>query len=199
MRAFVRYAREIDAIVCAEGVETAGELARLADLDVAFVQGYLVARPAAPWPPLEPAAATASEATFRAVFGAAGSAVDRDDPDDRLRRLARDLARARTAEELDACLRPVADEIGADEVRIVARPPAVAAEVQAGDPHADPAQVAALLDGGYRSKLTLPIGDTGIRIEAYSRADRSWTRFHVGRAHIITHQLEPVLERLHAG
>ena len=32
---FVRYARDIDATVCAEGVETLEELDRLADLDVA--------------------------------------------------------------------------------------------------------------------------------------------------------------------
>jgi EAL domain-containing protein (putative c-di-GMP-specific phosphodiesterase class I) len=43
--AVVRYAARTGSVVCAEGVETAEDLAALADLDVAQAQGYLVGRP----------------------------------------------------------------------------------------------------------------------------------------------------------
>ena len=50
---FVRYARDIDATVLGEGIETIAELTRLAELDVAYGQGYLIARPAAAWPSID--------------------------------------------------------------------------------------------------------------------------------------------------
>jgi EAL domain-containing protein (putative c-di-GMP-specific phosphodiesterase class I) len=55
--ALVRYARDIDATVCAEGIETTQELQYLAELDVAYGQGYAIARPAPPWAPIDPDAA----------------------------------------------------------------------------------------------------------------------------------------------
>jgi diguanylate cyclase (GGDEF)-like protein/PAS domain S-box-containing protein len=55
----VRYARDIEATVCAEGVETLHELECLADLDVTYGQGYAIARPAPPWASIEPQAAAA--------------------------------------------------------------------------------------------------------------------------------------------
>ncbi|HVC68996.1 MAG TPA: EAL domain-containing protein [Acidimicrobiales bacterium] len=50
MRAVVAFAREVGTSVIAEGVETRGELDVLRDADVHLVQGYLLARPAPPWP-----------------------------------------------------------------------------------------------------------------------------------------------------
>lgn len=50
MRAVVAFAREVGTSVIAEGVETRGELEVLRDAEVHLVQGYLLARPAAPWP-----------------------------------------------------------------------------------------------------------------------------------------------------
>ena len=64
---FVRYARDIDATVCAEGVETLHELERLADLDVAYGQGYGIARPAAPWAAVAPEATAACLRSFDAT------------------------------------------------------------------------------------------------------------------------------------
>ena len=85
---FVRYARDIDAIVCAEGIETTAELAELAELDVAFGQGYYIGRPSAPWVDVDPESATASRASFRAAF-----AEDHVGSD--LEQLMRELALAR--------------------------------------------------------------------------------------------------------
>ena len=52
VEAFVRCARHTGTSICAEGIETPGELEMIARLDVAVGQGYLLARPAAPWPKL---------------------------------------------------------------------------------------------------------------------------------------------------
>jgi EAL domain-containing protein (putative c-di-GMP-specific phosphodiesterase class I) len=67
-RSLVAVAAEIDALVVAEGVETAAESATLADLGIHFGQGFLLARPgplpapdmAAPVPDMAPAAAPLS-------------------------------------------------------------------------------------------------------------------------------------------
>ena len=48
VESFVRFARDVGATVCAEGIETLDELAVLADLDVEWGQGFALARPGAP-------------------------------------------------------------------------------------------------------------------------------------------------------
>ena len=53
MCAVVAFAREVGTSVIAEGVETRGELDVLRDAEVHFVQGYLLARPGAPWPDIK--------------------------------------------------------------------------------------------------------------------------------------------------
>ena len=52
------FAGRVDAWILAEGVETAAEATRIADLDVPLAQGYFFGRPAPPWADLEPAAAS---------------------------------------------------------------------------------------------------------------------------------------------
>lgn len=54
---FVTFARRTNAQVCAEGIENAEDLRTLAALGVDYAQGYLLARPAAPWTSIDPAAA----------------------------------------------------------------------------------------------------------------------------------------------
>jgi EAL domain-containing protein (putative c-di-GMP-specific phosphodiesterase class I) len=49
VESFVHFARQIGAGLCAEGVETREELRALSDLEVMTAQGYLLARPGAPW------------------------------------------------------------------------------------------------------------------------------------------------------
>ncbi len=49
VESFVGYAAKIGASVCAEGIETLDDLAVLADLDVTYGQGYVLARPGPPW------------------------------------------------------------------------------------------------------------------------------------------------------
>src|SRR5256885_105772 len=54
--ALVRYSRRIGAEVCAEGVESLEDLEALADLDVTYGQGFVLASPEAPWAGVDPAA-----------------------------------------------------------------------------------------------------------------------------------------------
>ena len=188
---FVRYARDIDATVLGEGIETLAELTRLAELDVAYGQGYLIARPAAPWPSIDSAATEACQASSRAALAGTDASSTQDL---RLERLTGLLVRVHRAEDLDACLPPLAAELGADRVRIVAGRHGPPSQILASDPAADTEQVAELIAHGYRAMLTLPIGQAG-ELHAYSHDERPWTRFHIGRGRIIAHQLETVLER----
>lgn len=50
--ALLRYAQHAGSHIVAEGVETEGELAALIRLGVPLAQGFLLCRPAPPWPPL---------------------------------------------------------------------------------------------------------------------------------------------------
>ena len=73
------------------------------------------------------------------------------------------------------------------------------AQVLAGDPEADAAEVRVLRNLGYGSVLMLPICCAGRTIglfEAYSREERPWSRFEIGRARIIALQLGATLERI---
>ena len=62
---FVRYARDIDATVCAEGIETLEDLDRLAALDVRLGQGYGLARPRRRWAPVERALRNVASTRWR--------------------------------------------------------------------------------------------------------------------------------------
>src|SRR3712207_6195805 len=64
IESFVRYARDISAAVCAEGIETMDDLARLADLDVAYGQGFGIGRPGPEWPGADPVARHTCQASF---------------------------------------------------------------------------------------------------------------------------------------
>ncbi|HEY6892172.1 MAG TPA: EAL domain-containing protein, partial [Solirubrobacter sp.] len=186
---FVRYARDIDAAVCAEGVETLPELERLADLDVAYGQGYGIARPSAPWVPVAPEATAACLHSFEATLADAAGAEDHDR---RLELLARRLSAVTTRAELEACLRPLALELQADEVRLTGPAAARAIQLLADDPAADPRAAAALRALGFGSCLTLPItygGEIVGHLEVYAVEQRPWSRFQIGRARVLCYQL----------
>ena len=195
---FVRYARDIDAAVCAEGVETLAELERLADLDVAYGQGYGIARPSAPWVPVDPAATAACLHSFQATLADAEHAGD-DDYDRRLELLSRRLAAVTTHAELEVWLVSLAAELQADEVRLTGVDAGRATQLLADDPEADPVAAAALRALGFGSCLTLPItrgGEIVGHLEAYARVQRPWSRFQIGRARVIGYQLGGIVHEL---
>jgi diguanylate cyclase (GGDEF)-like protein/PAS domain S-box-containing protein len=204
---FVRYARDIDATVCAEGVETIAELECLADLDVAYGQGYLIARPAAPWVTASSEAAATCLNSFAATLHDEAAASERAGHDGRLERLTGRLSRISTRGELDGTLLTMAMELHADDVRIVSPERVLDGSARAGqllvnDETAPERERAALRAGGHGSRLTLPVvcgGELVGVLEAYSREERPWSRFEIRRARIIAHQLGAVLARTSYG
>ena len=187
IESFVRYAREIDAAVCAEGIEDLRDLARLADLDVAYGQGYGLGRPAPPWPGPAGAAVEACRRSF-AVTLAGEPAGDDLTHDHRLEQLSDRLALTSSAADLDGALELIALELHADAVRLrtpewtlthparqVAsgpwvEPPPLVRQSVITDPDVDAQLAEALVALGYRSRLEFPIrrraATTGV-LEAY--------------------------------
>ncbi|HEY7151837.1 MAG TPA: EAL domain-containing protein [Solirubrobacterales bacterium] len=72
-----------------------------------------------------------------------------------------------------------------------------AAQVLVGDPEADPQEVELLLSLGLRSLLIVPVvaqGETLGIVEAYSEAERPWTRTQINRARIISNQFGSMMQ-----
>jgi diguanylate cyclase (GGDEF)-like protein len=117
VESFVRFARDVGATVCAEGIEKLEELEVLADLDVQWGQGYVLARPAPPWAGVSPAAAElcreALAETFRSLPAEGGRAGSSDR---RLVHVSGRLAGARTRSDLESALALIAAELSATKV-----------------------------------------------------------------------------------
>jgi diguanylate cyclase (GGDEF)-like protein/PAS domain S-box-containing protein len=195
---FVRYARDIDADVCAEGIETLQELECLAGLDVAYGQGYVIARPSPPWTPVAPEATAACLQSFQTTLADADDTPSRADHDRRLEILIRRLAAITTQPEFEDCLLSLAEELQTDHVSLVGPNPdqSLATQLLIDDPSADEDALLALRARGYGSRLTLPIRygqDLVGHLEAYAYGTRPWSRFQLGRARTICHQLGPIL------
>lgn len=74
-----------------------------------------------------------------------------------------------------------------------------AAQVLVGDPAAEPTEVELMLRVGLRSLLMVPVirrGECLGLVEAYSEAERPWTRTEINRARIIANQFASVIEVL---
>jgi diguanylate cyclase (GGDEF)-like protein len=121
VESFVRFARDVGATVCAEGIESLDELAVIADLDVQWGQGYALARPSEPWAGVDRTAAelcrTALAETFRSL-PAEGHPVGASDR--RLVHLSARLAGVRTRADLESTLTLIAAELGASQVALSA-------------------------------------------------------------------------------
>jgi EAL domain-containing protein (putative c-di-GMP-specific phosphodiesterase class I) len=115
--ALVRYSRRIGADVCAEGVETLEDLEALADLDVTYGQGFVLARPEAPWARVDSAAVAVCRSTLSAV-------IRHDEADERtstttelqLERVCHQIGTITTRAELREVLEPIRALLDVDEV-----------------------------------------------------------------------------------
>jgi EAL domain-containing protein (putative c-di-GMP-specific phosphodiesterase class I) len=118
--AFTRFARRVDSVVCAEGIETEAELEVLGDLDVSYGQGYRLARPGTAWPaPGEDVARRLRRRSARPHRGPSSTAGGRADTGDRrLEQVCARLSRLESAAELTAACRPIAEELAADELAL---------------------------------------------------------------------------------
>jgi GAF domain-containing protein len=114
---FVRFARRTGASVCAEGIETMEELKLLADLDVTYGQGYVLARPAPEWAGV---AHSVSDSLLRSSLRSQGDSSDSDhlpeSGDQRLEYVTARLSKIHAVEHLDDVFGLIAAELGADAV-----------------------------------------------------------------------------------
>jgi diguanylate cyclase (GGDEF)-like protein len=114
---FVRFARRTGASVCAEGIETMEELKLLADLDVTYGQGYVLARPAPDWGTV---ANAVSESLLRSSLRSQGDMSGKDaipeSGDQRLEHVTARLSKIHGVEHLEDVFGLIAAELGADAV-----------------------------------------------------------------------------------
>ena len=216
---FVRYGRASGAVVCAEGIETLGDLERLADLDVGFGQGYVIARPGPEWPAVSPAASDACSVSFTAALAAPlpMTAATLED-------VLALVAGARDRSGVAAAAAGIARELRADLVRIARLDPVTGAreamtfdlelperldevglarlaageavQVLAGDSRADAGDLEGLAALGHRSLLRVPIlchGRLVATLEASRVTETPWSRIEISSARIIAHQLGATL------
>ena len=189
---FVGYARDSGAAVCAEGIETIGDLVRLADLDVTFGQGYGIARPEHGWPAAAPEAVDACTVSFTAAL-----TLPRGDD---LEEVVALLADARDPDDVSAAAAPIARELRADLVVLDTVPshaPTEVVQLLAGDA-ANPADAARLAAAQHRSLLRVPViceGTVVATLEAYRKSERPWSRFEIRRARMLAYQLGATLAR----
>ena len=115
--ALVGYGRELGITVCAEGVEELADVERLADLDVAYAQGYAVGRPARPWVSADP------EVAHLCTSSAAASVTGSSEPDElardgRLQWLSWRMSEATDFRGLREAVDAIREELAADEALI---------------------------------------------------------------------------------
>jgi diguanylate cyclase (GGDEF)-like protein/PAS domain S-box-containing protein len=218
IEAFVRYGRRIDATICAEGIETLDDLEVLADIDVAYGQGWAIGRPVAPWAPVSDDSAARCRARARAALVAPAGAEG-----DPLERVAEALAQATAHDELAAAFAPLASELRATHVVVHERwgdelvpvsatggahgpapvaTPAMLSEgavaIVDGPGAADPLAVAELRARGFGSVLAVPVlhdGRLAGAVEFYAGAGRVWSRFDVRQARTAGHHVAAALAR----
>ena len=113
IESLVRYGTRMGAAVCAEGIEELADLRTLADLDVAYGQGWAIARPVPPWAAASPDAVEACRAALRsALTDTQGTSADA-----LLASLSHELFTARERDEnFDAAMAIAAEVLDAAEV-----------------------------------------------------------------------------------
>jgi diguanylate cyclase (GGDEF)-like protein len=116
VEALISFASTTRAAICAEGVETLDDLAVLASMDVTYAQGWVLARPDAPWAALAPQAAAAASAEVRI-----GMRVVRGPQDDTVPTLGDLIARLATVscvEDIRVVATMIPAVLGADDAAV---------------------------------------------------------------------------------
>jgi EAL domain-containing protein (putative c-di-GMP-specific phosphodiesterase class I) len=213
---FASFASQTGGAVCAEGIERREDLRAVADLDIAYAQGFLLGRPSTEYQAgtCEPArgVAAAVRGGMRAFDGGSrettmslGASVP-----ERLATLIATAAGAervdlwrldRRAGELVAVRVPDVDAgtrepLAARPARAHALSTGQAGQVLRGDPEADPIERRALAAAGYGGALLVPLHADGVvlgLIACYRRMARPWTRESVARVRTRATPLASVL------
>ena len=113
---FVRFARSIDSLICAEGIETMADLRTLAELDVTYGQGYALAPPGRPWPEVDGAATSACYSAWHEALH--GRTTDHSSDEARLERVATTVGAVRGPEEISHALDEVCRDLGAERAAL---------------------------------------------------------------------------------
>ncbi|UJA19759.1 EAL domain-containing protein [Thermoleophilia bacterium SCSIO 60948] len=116
VESLVRYAHTIGATVCAEGIETLEELSTVADLDVAWGQGYGLARPSPEWAGVAPVAADVCRSSLDRALRASGDGATGTDA--RMVALSAALAGSQSRADLEGSLAMIAAELNAESVSL---------------------------------------------------------------------------------
>ena len=112
VEAIVRYAANVGAEVCAEGVENLDDLYVLADLDVAEAQGWVIGLPSAEFEPATEAASITCQSSYQRTLALGSAARGPHSPGQdstALERLLVDLVTCSELDELARMARPIAD------------------------------------------------------------------------------------------
>jgi GAF domain-containing protein len=200
---FSSFATQTGGAVCAEGIEDAADLRAIAELDVAYAQGYLLGRPAPAFASSTPVAAQPVAATLRGGLRALDRARDRTTSlggsvPERLATLIAQAAGAdrvdlwrldRRAGDLVAIRVPDRDPgtrvpLGDVPVRAHALGTCEAGQVLRSDLEADVTERQMLAAIGYQGVLLVPLEDSGVvvgLVACYRRRARPWSRESVAR------------------
>jgi diguanylate cyclase (GGDEF)-like protein/PAS domain S-box-containing protein len=220
IESFVRYARASHSAVCAEGIEDVADLGRLADLDVAYGQGYGIGRPGPPWVVPSEQAAETCRTSFTAALEGSAALVTGETEDDGLEALADRLSMASSATDLKAALEVIARELHADAVcltttRISIMHPAPSWPQDAGRPPTPERMMQrAANEASSVMSATNPVTSTGsgsqLQVPVRCRASivgtleirraqgGPWSRFEIRRARIIANNLGGALASIHS-
>jgi EAL domain-containing protein (putative c-di-GMP-specific phosphodiesterase class I) len=201
---FASFATQTGGAVCAEGIECPEDLRVVADLDVAYAQGYLLGRPARTFAASEAVAAAPVAASLRNGLRALGSVARESTTSlggsvpERLATLIGAAAGAdrvdlwrldRRAGELVAVRVPDRDPgsrvVLADvPVRAHALATGAAGQVLRADAEADRVERRALAAAGYQGVLLVPLEDGGVvlgLVACYRKRARPFSREAVAR------------------
>jgi diguanylate cyclase (GGDEF)-like protein len=117
VESFVRFAQRTGAEVCAEGIEREQDLLALADLDVAYGQGFVLGPPARQRTDINPSiAGTLMQRSLASTLELSAEPGALVNGDHRLAILSERLSAADSVEEVDDLVRGIAREVDADEV-----------------------------------------------------------------------------------
>lgn len=117
VESFVRFARRVGAVVCAEGIETIEDLTLVANLDVQLGQGFALARPGPPWARVSDGAAEACRSALSHAL-AAGAGPELAAGDRGLEHISARLGAAHSREDLYGALGLIAAELNADKIAL---------------------------------------------------------------------------------
>ena len=116
LEALIGFAATSWSAVCAEGVEDLEDLAVLAQMDVAYAQGWVLGPPSGPWPAVAAEVAAATSAEVREGMRVPRAAADGGPPT--LGRLVAELADVASTDEMARVAHLIAPVMGADEATV---------------------------------------------------------------------------------